>query len=148
MDLFTKVHEFYVKNFANVIYTSKLKRGVHVSLATFIPVLVIKCLSPTLIRSIYLVLVLVALSDTLQIAEKTVSKSWYRLLNYNLSLKWLYEFLTFESAISDLNYLPPIQKSVISVTRQKYFTTIFWYLESFSFSFDFPEYSPLLNLRL
>ena len=47
----------------------------------------------------------------------------------------LYEFLTFEFAISDLNYLPPIQKSVISVIRQKHFTTIFWYLETFFFRF-------------
>ena len=32
MDLFTKIHEFYVKNFANVIHASKLKKGIHVSL--------------------------------------------------------------------------------------------------------------------
>ena len=36
MDLFTKVHEVYVKNFASVIHASKLKRGAHVSLVTFI----------------------------------------------------------------------------------------------------------------
>ena len=36
MDLFTKVHEVYVKNFSSVIHASKLKRGAHVSLVTFI----------------------------------------------------------------------------------------------------------------
>lgn len=36
MDLFTKVHEVYVKDFASVIHASKLKRGAHVPLVTFI----------------------------------------------------------------------------------------------------------------